>query len=359
MALVNFTLGPAGLPYTGGSNSRSTYTFAISASADKMGVVFQAPIDGVIDKVAWHTGTVTTASTQFDIRLETVNDTTDGFPSGVLANTGGSGSNATVTIEPTTNDDQHQETTLGETYTATRGEFLAIVVQWISGNAQIRGVGGGLSATNHYMTNGIGGTWAFEIGDVWLGGPIYGSTYPYVPNCEQAADGTGAIGDTPSSTLGHRRGAKFRLPFPCRVRGVSGYFLTDTSQNIHLYDSDASTVLGTINLDDATIANPFGGGYMLFDDDIELKANTWYRLANEVTASNVRTYWLDMVSGAEESFFNGGEWYYTEATSTPTGEGDWTDTTSRLVINRNVFLSALPDRVDPYFTRSSNVLLTR
>jgi len=138
-------------------------------------------------------------------------------------------------------------------------------------------------------------------------------------------------------------GNKFRLPFDATVKGfwLSGKFQSDAI--VKLYDSDGSTVLQSQNMYSAVVRSD-GDSYprwMIFDSDVELKGETWYRVGITGGAWLPKdTLELQGIPSGYTGLTN--SWwidpddpyaacYHTEASSgTPTGEGDWTDTTSQV-----------------------------
>lgn len=85
---------PSNLPGNCVNNGAPWPASAIADNNDKVAFVLQAPKTGTLARVAFLTGTVTSAAT-IGLRIETVSATSGGVPSGTLYDAAGTGSQAT------------------------------------------------------------------------------------------------------------------------------------------------------------------------------------------------------------------------------------------------------------------------
>ncbi len=171
------------LPNTGFVN------FALDGTTDGIGTVFQAEVGLTITQVGVRQGVVTGTAPTYKIGFQGIG--ADGNPNGTWE---GGGSEQSTTFTPTAgNDGTFQWFTLDNAKTVTRGEFLALVVEYSSGT---------INTSNHctftLATRKFGlGSELFPYGitesaGVWTkddDGPIYGyrsstATYGQVINDE-------------------------------------------------------------------------------------------------------------------------------------------------------------------------------
>lgn len=295
-------------PYTG---------LTIDAAGEKAAFVCRAPKAGTISKVAFRTVTFTGGG-DVDVRLETV-DLTTGDPSGTLlaANT-----NGTQTIAAA-------NTVYTKTLTAgavvTRGQLLAAVIAYTSGNYQIAAVtntlrgDGGFPYSDHFTAawakQSFSPAVAFEYDD--------GSYSPMMGVLPPATLTSLAIA---SNTTPDEVGVQFTVPVSVQVCGFYIAVELDQDGDVVLYDS-ASTALATVSLDkDCRMTTSSGFFVGRFTTQITLTAGATYRLAFKPTTTTNLTFWvLDVTAAMMAAFPGGTAWVYTSRTDA----GAWTDTTTR------------------------------
>ncbi len=219
----------------------SVSTFTIDAASEGVALIFEAPLTGTIDRIAFRVVGHTSAAT-LDIRLETV-DLATGLPSGTLV---GSASGTQLTSAGNTS----YVVTLGSGGSVTRGTFYAMVVRQpavspgnctlavvdtsVSNSANV-----GRSRLCYTCFNSGGGAWAKQNGRyVAAFACRYSDT-----NWYWIAGGypISAVNKTQfnSGSSPNQRGTKITLPFPCTVGGF--FFVGSTHQQdytVKLYTSD-------------------------------------------------------------------------------------------------------------------------
>lgn len=308
--------GIAGIP--------SFSSFLLDAADEAVGMVVSVPKTGNIRKVGFATRTVTTGAT-VDVRLETLSA---GFPSGTLWATNTNGSQ----IIADANDNTAFLTTLTADASVTRGQLIGVVIKNPSvspGNLNIAGYGDDVVGFP-FTALFTGGSWALQSPGPLVSFEYADGTYASSPACypPSTAITTNTIGtgSTPDVV-----GVYFKVPFPCRVIGAWAHVDFDAACAVRLvttaYNQGAGTgILGSIDIgaDDDANANQVVI-YRLFPSDIDLAADTYYRLVVEPTsASTVSVYDLNVPSLAALSAWAGPDWVFTTAKD-PTGDGDWTN----------------------------------
>jgi hypothetical protein len=253
-------------------------SMTMTASTHKAAAIIQAPKTGTISKIAWRTGTVTTGAT-VDVRLETVTLST-GAPSGTLEDTNTNGSQVVADA----NDNVWFTTTLTAGASVTIGDILAVVIANAgSGNMIVAGFND-VARNVPYTMRFDGTTWT-----KFQGGPVIAfeyndGSYPWIPGVHPAS--TLISTDIQNIALSKTEyGFKFKVPFPLKVIGAWIWSRVQSDANtLALYDSDGVTVFKDIPVD-ANLSGTTGGDIFMFtfDTEIQLLADTFYRLALRTT----------------------------------------------------------------------------
>jgi len=267
-----------------------------------------------------------------DIRVETLNSS--GQPSGTLWDT-----NTEVTVSLTSADDASVKwVTLTSGASVSTNDWIAVKVR---ANA---------SSTPNLRLRAF---------DIWQAGTPYGVLDVGTPSSDLVSPpiypkySDGDLVRTPQPLLNAPNqnqffsnakivGNKFRLPFDATVKGFWLNADINADATFRLYDSDGSTVLASQNVYYGVVraAGDVYPRWMIFDSDVSLSANTWYRIGlvsgsattSYISKTNIPSgytgltncWWID----PDDPY---AACYHTEASSgTPTGEGDWTDTTSQV-----------------------------
>lgn len=294
----------------------------IDAASEKAACIITVPKTGTIDKVAFRTGTVTTGDT-VDVRLETVS-AANGDPTGTLIAANANGSQ----VIGAGDDDTWFTTSLTTGPSVTRGDVIAVVI--------VNGGGGGnmnISRLSSQMPSG-----SFPYTD------LFTASWAKSPNCAVVAleydDASyeNVIGAYPYSAIAttttynsgstpDEKGLKFRLPYPVRVIGFwVGVDMIAGPTDMKLYDSDGSTVLETVSLDN-NIRSSGGNHAQYFASSYILAKDTFYRLTCvPSTTSNVRLFEVEVDAVAVMDALEGGQNFHW---SERTDAGAWTDTTTK------------------------------
>lgn len=323
---------PNGVPM--GVNSvlnRSTSYVALNVASDKVGWVFQVPKTGDIRKWCFATYTVNTGATM-DVRAETVSTST-GYPSGTLWGTTTNG--AQVILD--SDDNAGFCTQFTADASVTRGQYIGMVVAnpgTSYGNMVIPVFGDDLIEVP-YMCKHDGAAWVTKYQYGALGAAEYsdGSYEPVWGMLPIKAVNTVSFNSGSATKV---RGLRFKLPFPATITGVT--FNVDMSGLgdfiAEFYDSDATTVLTSATFDaDLTVRSTSASSLQLiFDAAVNLVKDVWYRVAIKPTSvTNIKLADFDVQTAAMMDAASGGQnFHYTSsAVTAPTGEADWSNTTTK------------------------------
>jgi hypothetical protein len=324
VAFVNLT-GYLGMPgidsYTGATAHTS---ILLDAADEKAAFIFLAPKTGSIRKLGFRTNTVTTGAT-VDVRLETVNAST-GEPTGTLA-----GTNTNVALVIGNGDDNTWFTvTLTADAAVTFGDPLALVIVNPSGTP------GTLN-----IANGYGANQSMALPYVALFTASWTKTASsMIPFYVEYSDGsTLNAGGAPisaqsavtfnSGSVVDERSLYFQIPFPAKLGAVELLITGWTGDaEVILYDSDGTTPLGTISVDQSVTRGATATFMRLrFSAAITLAASTNYRLALKPTSTS-DVIWYETVydSTAIMNSVDGGANFHL---STRVDAGSWGQTTTR------------------------------
>lgn len=326
---------PNDLPmFVMGTLNRSTSSVSIGTANAKVGWVFQAPKTGDLHKWCFGTYTVVTGATM-DVRAETV-DVATGYPTGTLWASSTNGAQVIADSD----DNVWFCTAFTADASVTRGQYIAMVVANPGssyGNMIIPVFGDDYTQTP-YMCKHDGSTWTTKYGSGNIGAAEYADgSYEPVWGMLPAKSVGSVLYNSGSTTK--IRGLRFKLPFPTRISGVS--FNTDTSPHgdflVQLYASDGVTVLtSTTVVARETSYDAHGATVFLvraiFDATADLVKDVYYRVGVKPTSTtDVRLTYLDVQTAATMDGLSGGQdfHYTTSDVAVPTGEGDWTQTTTR------------------------------
>ena len=298
----------------------------LAASGYKAANIIQVSKSGDISKISIRTGTTANASNVYTVSVQTV-DLTTGNPSGTLKSansqkTGVTGfaANSSYTI------------TLDAVATVTAGDLIAVVVELTTfvGNNTItlgvsdNGVGDTyIPAVLNYAAAWSRGSCACGFGVEYSDGSFADGPFMYPLTAINAI----SLINSPSNP--RMIGNKVSIPIASRCVGVWAYADADADFKITLFDSNGSTVLGTITTDkDVPVAIGTPGTYLLyFSSAITLNANANYYLMIEGLGSTVNVYDYEGFSENARKALPGGTLFskVTTATNTPTSTSDYTD----------------------------------
>jgi hypothetical protein len=317
------------------SNNAAYTSLLMDASAEKVGYVFTVPKSGTLSTVAFKTGTVTAADT-LRVSFQDV-DTSTGNPDGTpdQYRTIASGSVASDTwLE--TGIISSDGTDTGTKRTVTKGERLAIVIDFNSFVAGNLNIASGLASTSRYHLTGqnyvlhFTASWAKQAAQLPNFALKYDDgTYAYIAH-SYAASNCSTTTYANNTVAQDEIALKFRNSFPCKIRGlwVAGLTLNGNT-DIVLYDSDGTTPLKTMSLPLAVKAAFPVGFDIPFDSDVTLNANTYYRISiKPTTTTTITVYWFEVSAAVVMDQISGGQDYHW---SDRVDAGSWTDVTTKRI----------------------------
>ena len=348
------------IPATPGliTGSTGTTSLGFSESTRRIETVFQALEAATLTKL-WHFCSSAVSPPVLRISLQGV-DTTTGLPDGTIK---GATNNALATFTPTSNAGSWL--TLGESYTCTRGEYLAIVIEYSSGTidashtASINyAFNGNANRTFDYVITTVSGTRTRSTNM-----PVFG----YASNTRSYGRPLTAQG-----TITYNSGSspnEYALRFVVPSGAMTSYTIAgarlifspnpaSSTCTISLYDGTTALHSYTFDTDVASTsaAVPRVIDVLFTDSSLTtLSPGNTYRIGI-TTASGTNTNLLNLsvlLNADLDAVFCGKEWYQ----SSRTGAGAWTDlTTSRPYIvpifgdftaSSNIFAPPLPMVVQP------------
>lgn len=326
----------------------------IDAASEGVAMIFEAPVTGTIDRIAFRVKNHTSAAT-LDIRLETV-DLATGLPSGTLV---GSASGTQLTSAGNTS----YVVTLGSGGSVTRGTFYAAKVAQPSssaGNCSIQywssGAGGTAVARHRlcYYRQFTGGAWD-SVGNTTTprSFPSMAVRYSdgnwyYIPGALPASAAARTAFNSGSNP--NQRGTKITLPFPATITGF--FFNGDCSQQnytVKLYTSDQTERASFSGDKDVMVGyagTNYGGLYVgYFDATYTSSANTaLYLMLTPSSTSNVMLQEFDLLdtgTTAMMGIFNGG----TSIIGATRNGGAFTDVATGRPLCMGLILSGAADDV--------------
>lgn len=304
--------------------SPSQTAVLLDAASEACGMVVRVAKAGVIKKVLFNTGTVTTGAT-LDVTIEGVSATTGG-PDGTPL------TNGTGTCVVDDGDDNVQKTcTFTTGPTVTKGQLIAIRIANPASSAGTLNVNAHSNVRASYYVpysyTILGGSLSKSRNTPLISLEYDDGSYAYIPGLWPiSAFTTETITD---SSTPDELGIKFKFPFPVKVAGAWFHAPAGAAANsIKLYDSDGSTALETVSLDpDQYQTTSIGTKLVLFTAEHELDADTFYRLTYLGAASAAgAASGIEVAAAAAMDGWEGGQNIHrTERTD----GGAWTDTTTK------------------------------
>jgi hypothetical protein len=269
----------------------------VDAETDGLAFVFQAIDTNPITHVAFRYGQRALTPPTYVLKLESV-DASSGHPTGTDV---GGGSPTAKTFTPPADDswnNSQQTIALTNSYTPTRGQFLAATIRWSTGTVDssnystftthaLSGFAPGTFQSFPYPDRLNAGTWAKQTGIpivmVRTGASRYGLPFEGFYNTRSA------------STVGHRHAMKFTIPNSLAttfaVRGIRffGSIASAGGKNPIIGLWSAAGVLQGFTADSDVVASlsSFAANEYYFDEAnlTPLSANTAYYAGLEVADS--------------------------------------------------------------------------
>ncbi len=307
----------------------------IDGADEYLALITGVPKTGNIRNVGFLTGTVTTGGTNdLDIRIETVD--ANGDPSGTLW-----GANTNVALDLQDSDDNTFLVTGNLTASAAvvRGDSLiAVKIKNPAANfatAQLMVMDQQLNQFPYTVESlgagavksGFGAIMALQYDD--------GVYYPICGVWPFSVE-TRGVASSPEED-----GAKFQVPFPCKVIGTEIWFESDADCSLVLRsDGSPGSILTSAAVDkDHRISAAGGRQFIYFDDEVELAANTVYRLLVDRGGASIGVHYFSTLNAALMNATPGGMNFIR---THGTGAGAFTDVNTEVPV-MSLIISELDD----------------
>ena len=318
------------IPALGGTTVTS---FALDATNDAIAWAFQVSAQDtgtvVITRLGYRLTSVTGAQPVYKISLQGLD--ANGVPDGTIK---GGGTPASATFTPAGSNTWNW-VTLDNAYTASRGEFLAINIQYDSGT-----IGAGNTASfGQYATNGAVQTFPYSMSNNAAGGyvkqtihPIFGyssATRVYGTPVQQFTSLTVSSDTTPDEVALRFQidGVKSYQVVGARMNGQAG--AAAKSFKMILYDG--TTVLQDVTIDsDFAVAAAVMRSWTYYFDEATLATligGQPYRISiqPQTTAITIGPNAVILTAAGDLDAYAGGQnWFYSHRTDA----GAWTDVTT-------------------------------
>lgn len=299
----------------------------LTTAGHKAGMIFQAPKAGDITKIVFRTGTVSGTSS-VTLRIETV-DTATGLPSGTLVDADATGSQGSLASNTA------YEVTLAGNSTVTRGQLLALVIDYAAGTSiviQSFADEGGNARDFPYCLSHNGTSWTKAGASPTIAVGYSDGSFGAVAGCWPLA----AVGSTTvtSASTPDVVGIQFTVPFGITVVGAWAWLdcsAANADFNVKLYDTDGTTVLASHTHTNALRVLSQASLYQFtFDAAVDLDGETAYRLGIEGSNSgNVIVQYFDVSSAAAMDAVPGGQDFIASTSKDPASDVSWTQTATR------------------------------
>jgi len=306
----------------------------IANASEEVSYVFQAPKSGIINKVFFRTGNVTTGCT-LDVRLESI-DLSTGLPSGSLKSTD---SNAAQIILDS-DDNKTFLVSLTSGADVVEGDWIAIRLDVLSG-APV-----GLTIAEFTDAGLFYGPYALEnSASILTAAPIFAveysdGSYPFILGAWPINDFiTASFNNTSTPDV---VGNKFKLNYGAKIKGVWAYLDSDGDAFFNLYDTNGATILGSgaaySNIPPTTAA---GIHQILFSTGVPLNSGEYYYLGLEPsTSTNTVVYGVYTDNSGIANALLAPDFTAVSAKD-PTGIGSWTEN-----ISGAYFMGLIIDGID-------------
>ena len=305
---INDTVYPGNIGIGGTTGTEAT----LNAVGEKVAFIVDAPAAGDVDRISFGVGNIS-ANGNVDVDLFAI-DATTGHPTGAsLA--------GTTHAFLSTDDNVIIEATLDASYTTTKGQRLAVVLELQSVvNMAVNGWSLNGSFQQCYMLEDTGGGWGNGTRTPGVSFRYGASTGWLVPGGSWGpAPGALNTSSFNANSTPDEIGLVFSVPFACKICGFRFLFENDSDDSLKfkLYDTDGTTVLETLNHDkDERATTSLNQGDFRFTSEHTLTAGSDYRItmAPTATSGTMRLSYFEGVSDAlADSIVR--NWRYTSQTN--------------------------------------------
>lgn len=327
-------------------NGPAYSNFTLDATTDKVEWIVQAEQAATITTIAFRYGARTGTPPTYRVVLQGV----DGSGNSDGTDLGG-GSPTAVSFTPpadATWDGTTRTVTLTNAIAVTRGQFFAIVIEYVSGtvdgsnNSSITtDITSGANTFPYVIQNNAGSrtrraNWpviAWLSASKCFGLPLFGQTSSGLIHTGTTPDEVGMLFNLPAGW-----GATYKI---AAVIGMFRFQTAGQTVRMTLYDTDGTTVLQQVDID-SDYTRTTGASSPLqryaFDEATlsTLNFGSTYRFTVSVTAASggIQLYYYDVPSSTYLTAFPfGSNAYWTQRTDA----GAWTDTNTRLPLIGLVF----------------------
>jgi hypothetical protein len=303
-------------------------TVGITTTLTRLGLRFQIPATGTIDTISFTIGSVSAPQT---LRAGIYTLDSSGNPT----STAYGGMGYVTQASPTATN---YTLTLSPTCSATKGDFVAVVIEW-DASAGTNVFFNGLSTSIFKFPAGVrynGSAWtvvgtpSFAVG--------YSGTYYDIGVPCFASIGTASVAVNTGSA------DEYAMPlactFDCRAAGIWAYFQAGTAADFEAILYEGTTARATATVDGDLFTSTPQIGFFKFATPYELAAGTTYYLAIRPTTTTASTLSYYVVSAAGHVATFGG----TDAMNyiTRLDQGSWASATT----TRKFPVGLIIDKID-------------
>lgn len=335
-------------PFNGTSSTPSLTNFTLDATNDAVEAIVQAYEAATITQIGVRLGVKTGTTPTYRVSLQGVGST--GLPDGTIK---GATNNALATFSPSGlgwADGSWNWLTLTESYTCSRGEWLALVIDYSSGT-----VSGAANASfttrfnvgpydvKHYIIENnatVRTRREFPVTGYASASKVYG-----LPVSSVSTQGITAASSPREVGCRFTTNASWGSTFQVvGVRFLGNLPLSGGTTTIRLYDGGAAadtTVLQDITINNEIAANTVADRVCnnIFFNEATLATLTFgntYRVSFESSASTATFYYVNVAAAGDLASYPGGSAiYWTQRDS----GGNWSDTTTRRMFDFDLILS--------------------
>ncbi len=314
--------------------------FIINAADEKFAMIFRVGFTGKIQKVFFLVDAVAVAG-DVTVSLQTVS-LVDGNPTGTLLH-----ASATALVTVTATGLQEADFGGGNGADVTRGDLICVVIDDDTASTPDIAIATLTKNMNSrkvtYLDHFFSAAWTKAANrSIILLLEMDDGTYAHTQGVF-ALSATNPFNYNNTDTPDHA-GLRFKVPFPCTIIGGWVHLEHDGAFDLHMFDSDATTILDSKSFDpDQRFDAGSGIVEWYFDTVINILADTFYRCIFEPTDGvDLDLEYFDLPDVASMSANNGGPEFHWTTSKVQTQESDWTQILTRAPLI-GLYVKALDD----------------
>lgn len=315
------------------AGSPTLNSITLSSAGDIYAAMCEAPKTGNITKIHYHLRTIGGSGTgTITLSLQTI--THAGVPSNPSGTLWATNTSGTKTVDSAADDNLTFSTTLTAAAAVTRGDKLAVCLEFTTPNSitsLVVAAFGDEQGNNYpYLLLFQAATWTVQS----AGGVIaleYDDGTVWCPPGVTWFSATNTI-TVSSSTTPDTIAQRIQVNAPMSVSGGWVWGDLDGAMTVRLVTADYNQGGGTGILATATIANDDRSTtgpdihHFLFPSDVELSAGVNYRLVFEATSGTSGSlYDISVTSAAQTNTKDGGADFHLSTAKDPTANASWTN----------------------------------